>query len=97
MVELLLGYQEAVMLSGYATALYRPLEEAGWTRVERSWSCHAAGHPSRRPGLSREELRRVECVWRNPEAMARIAATGAVGGATGGEGAVAGNDGDEAA
>lgn len=43
LVEVLLSIQGRVVLSGYRNAVYRPLEEAGWTCVDVPTVCYAVG------------------------------------------------------
>lgn len=76
LIRALMSYDGAVMLSGYDSALYAPLKEAGWDVREIEVVCSAAGR-TRASGLqgegkAKERQKRVECVWRNPVAMSRI-------------------------
>lgn len=76
LVDTFLKYDGAIMLSGYDTPLYKPLIDAGWNKKELSVVCTAAGR-TRASGLQgngkvSEEQKRVEVLWRNPEAMRRI-------------------------
>ena len=76
LVETLMSYPGAILLSGYDTPLYAPLEAAGWDKVEVDVVCSAAGH-TRTNGLcgagsSLEKQRRTECLWRNPETQRRL-------------------------
>ena len=71
-------YDGAVVLSGYNSPLYAPLAAAGWDKIEVEVVCSAAGR-TRASGLQgkgnvKAKQRRVECIWRNPEALRRIAA-----------------------
>ena len=43
-----------VILSGYETETYKPLEDAGWSKLSLSISCHAA---------TQTELTRTETLW----------------------------------
>ncbi len=75
LIETLLTYEGSVVLSGYRTPLYRPLEDAGWQCMEVPVTCSAAGR-TRASGLQgagkvRAQQRRVECIWRNPLAVQR--------------------------
>ena len=75
LVRTLLTYDGAVVLSGYDNALYAPLREAGWEMQTVDVVCCAAGR-TRASGLQgaghvKEKQRRVECIWRNPEALRR--------------------------
>jgi len=76
MIKTLLTYNGAVMLSGYNTALYDPLQEAGWDIQRIDVVCSAAGHTRisglQGAGSAKIHQRRVEVVWRNPVAMRRI-------------------------
>lgn len=76
LIRALMSYDGAVMLSGYDSALYAPLKEAGWDMRKVEVVCSAAGS-TRASGLlgagsRKERQKRVECVWRNPVAMRRI-------------------------
>lgn len=69
LVELLLTVQGSVMLSGYDTELYRPLEKAGWVREEFDVTCSAAAR-TRSSGLQgkgscKEKQKRTEVIWMN--------------------------------
>ncbi len=59
LVEGLLNLRGMAALSGYATDLYKPLESAGWRRLE--WDCRCYAHDS-------GEVRRTECLWLSPNA-----------------------------
>jgi len=43
LVERLLNIKGMAILSGYASEIYRPLEDAGWMRKDWQTACHAAG------------------------------------------------------
>lgn len=73
LVNALLECKGAVVLSGYAHDVYKPLEAAGWERIDFETACYAAGR-SRTSGLqgkgaALKKVKRVECVWRNPAAV----------------------------
>jgi len=76
MIQELLRYKGAVMLSGYDSALYLPLKEADWDMQTVEVVCSAAGCTKasglKGAGKRKERQARIECVWRNPEAMRRI-------------------------
>lgn len=79
LVQRLIAYRGAVVLSGYRTPLYVPLEEAGWESIEIDVVCSAAGR-TRSSGLQgtgavKAKQGRVEVIWRNPEALRRAAPT----------------------
>ncbi|MDD5697838.1 MAG: DNA adenine methylase [Victivallaceae bacterium] len=75
LIETLLNYDGAVMLSGYDNHLYAPLQKAGWDVVKVDVICNAAGHTRgnglKGAGKSLEKQKRTECIWRNPEAVSR--------------------------
>jgi DNA adenine methylase len=76
LVEALLNYDGAVLLSGYDSPIYEPLINAGWDRKELNVVCTMAGR-TKSSGLQgvgkvSEQQKRVEILWRNPEAMKRI-------------------------
>lgn len=77
LIATLLRYDGAVVLSGYHNELYAPLEAAGWHCLEVDVVCSAAGRTRasglQGPGAVSARQRRVECIWRNPEAMRRLA------------------------
>jgi DNA adenine methylase len=69
LIEILLSLQGKVLLSGYDTELYRPLEKKGWERREFAVTCSAAGRV-RGSGLQgkgkvKEKQQRTEVVWAN--------------------------------
>ena len=79
LIQTLMGYDGAVVLSGYNSKLYEPLLKAKWDKVEIEVTCSAAGR-TRASGLQgvgnvKAKQARIECIWRNPEAMRRIAAS----------------------
>lgn len=76
LIETLLRYDGAVVLSGYDSAIYAPLRAASWDCLTVEVCCSAAGR-TRVSGLQGEgnvktKQQRTECIWRNPEAMRRI-------------------------
>lgn len=77
LIETLLHYDGAVVLSGYHNELYAPLESTGWGCLEVDVVCCAAGRTRTSgllgPGTVSAKQRRVECIWRNQEAMRRLA------------------------
>ena len=70
LVDLLLKYQGAAVLSGYPNVLYKPLEEAGWERLEFASHCTACGR-TKATKHTLDSLKRIECVWLNPETIKR--------------------------
>jgi len=75
LVDLLLNYDGAVVLSGYASDLYARLETAGWTRTEWQVVCSAAGRTTasglKGVGKCLAKQQRTESVWRNAECLRR--------------------------
>lgn len=76
LVAILLEYRDCVLLSGYATERYRPLDDAGWRRLDVATTCHAAGR-TRASGLQgvghvKATQQRVESIWLNPLAVRRL-------------------------
>ncbi|GIW55008.1 MAG: DNA methyltransferase [Nitrospiraceae bacterium] len=73
LVETLLRIQGAVVLSGYRHPIYEPLEAAGWRRVDKETSCHAAckgrGSPLRGKGNALKHAPRTESLWLSPRAV----------------------------
>lgn len=72
LVQALLVYDGAVVLSGYPTPAYDPLMAAHWERVDIPWACRVTGGTKATGKVTRAERARTECVWRNPEALRRI-------------------------
>ena len=77
LISTLLDYNGAVMLSGYNSSFYARLNKAGWDKQEIEVVCSAAGR-TRTSGLQgtgncKKKQQRIECIWRNPEAMRRVA------------------------
>ncbi len=76
LVQKLLEYDGAILLSGYSHPIYKPLEKAGWTKKEIQVVCSAAGR-TRASGLQGSgkvlaKQKRTEVLWQNPEALRRI-------------------------
>jgi DNA adenine methylase len=74
LVTALLAYDGAVVLSGYPSSMYAPLEAAGWERTEIPWACRISGGSRSSARVPKAQRARTEVVWRNPEAMRRLAA-----------------------
>jgi len=67
LVERLLVLKGKAMLSGYPNEVYKPLEDAGWERIEFDTVCSAVGR-TRFTGIlgkgsAKEKQPRTECVW----------------------------------
>lgn len=78
LIQRLIEYDGAVILSGYNSDLYKPLAAANWDFQSVEVCCSAAGR-TRTSGLQgvgmvKAKQKRIECIWRNPEALRRIAA-----------------------
>lgn len=75
LVQRLLRLEGMAMLSGYVCELYRPLEEAGWKRVDWPVSCYAAARTRasgiQGKGTAAAKVPRVESVWLSPTALCR--------------------------
>lgn len=73
LVEVLLGLEGAVVLSGYQHPVYAPLEEAGWRRLDFPTASRMAGRTRvsgmRGQGAALAKVPRVESVWLNPKAQ----------------------------
>lgn len=80
LVEILLTLQGAVILSGYPNDIYKPLEEAGWLRIDWKTACCAAGRTRftglQGPGAAKEKQPRVESAWLCPKVQARLREVG---------------------
>jgi DNA adenine methylase len=73
LVEALLNYDGAIVLSGYDHSLYKPFVNAGWSQIKIDVVCRAAGR-TRASGLQGvgkvlAKQSRTECIWINPEAQ----------------------------
>ena len=74
LVEAVQRLSGGVVLSGYQTEVYEPLEKAGWRRKQWRTNAYAVGRT--RPtgmvgkGSASEKASRIECVWVNPRVAA---------------------------
>lgn len=69
LVDVLLGVAGPVVLSGYDHPVYEPLVAAGWSLTQyRARASTKVAHGDQGEG----KPPRVECVWRNPQAMAHV-------------------------
>lgn len=72
LIEVLLGLKGAAVVSGYDSPIYRPLDDAGWERIEFQTACYAAGRVRgsgiQGEGAATAKVPRTEVVWRNPKA-----------------------------
>lgn len=76
LVETILRLPGRFVLSGYAHRLYEPLEAAGWSRVDFTTACSAAGR-TRASGLQgvgtiAAKQPRTESVWLDPATAAEV-------------------------
>ena len=75
--RLLHEVQGHVVLSGYAHPVYKPLEDAGWKRIDWKTVCHAVGK-GRDSGLigvkgaTKKLHSRIESVWLDPRTAADV-------------------------
>ncbi|MHB1494494.1 MAG: DNA adenine methylase [Acidithiobacillus sp.] len=72
LVDALLNTQGMVLLSGYRTPLYQPLEDAGWERREYAMDLAAAGRVKTFDAMSasgRTKRQRTECLWLSPRVV----------------------------
>ncbi len=77
MVERLINYKGAVLLSGYPNEIYAPLLDAGWISKSINVICTAAGRTKKSglqgDGICKEKQGRTECLWINPKAQKKMA------------------------
>jgi len=71
LVKILLNIQGKAMLSGYDHEVYRPLEEAGWRKLEVRRRLFATNP---RKNLNGKRIIQVECLWLNYDPPRKIAA-----------------------
>lgn len=71
LVKQLLSMQGRAILSGYSHEVYKPLEDAGWTRLEINYTSSAAGHTRHKKAVQ-ESMKRVECLWLHPGIKADV-------------------------
>jgi DNA adenine methylase len=79
MVGRLLQMQGRALLSGYPSEVYKPLEAAGWRRLEWNYTSCAAG-TTRLNNLTQAQRERTECLWIHagiPVTEEQISSTGA--------------------
>jgi len=73
LVEHLLECPAQCLLSGYAHEVYRPLEEAGWKRLDFETACYAAARTKatgiQGEGASKRMQSRTESIWMNPTTL----------------------------
>lgn len=70
LVDILLRIECMVLLSGYIHPIYKPLENAGWRRVDIPIACYSAGTTSynKRTGervITEKRSKRIESLWLN--------------------------------
>ena len=73
LVKMLLGIKGTAILSGYASDMYKPLEDAGWVRKDWNTVCFVAGRVKNSnlqgKGAALKEQKRVESVWVSPRRL----------------------------
>lgn len=72
LVDTLLNTRGMVLLSGYRTPLYQPLEDAGWERREYAMDLAAAGRVKTFKAMSaagKAKRQRIECLWLSPRVV----------------------------
>jgi len=69
LVDMLLHITGKAMLSGYDHEVYKPLEEAGWTKLVFEAMCWVTGRTRAQKHIyndsNKHKLKRKECVWLN--------------------------------
>lgn len=76
LVQAILRLPGRFVLSGYVHAIYKPLEAAGWTRIDFETACYAVGK-TRATGLqgagsALAKQARTESVWLDPVTAAEV-------------------------
>jgi len=70
LVDMLLHITGKAMLSGYDHEVYKPLEEAGWTKLVFEARCWVTGKTRATKHIyndsNKHKLKRKECVWLSP-------------------------------
>jgi len=70
LVSLILSGKSKFLLSGYNHPIYKPLEDAGWQRIDFKTSCWAVGRTKSSKilgkGAALEKAARTESVWLSP-------------------------------
>lgn len=74
LIEILLKHRGMIILSGYDTPLYRPLDDAGWDHITIETTCSAAGRVKGEGAVKQKQVR-IEHVWRNRLAMENTGST----------------------
>ncbi|BBF63833.1 DNA adenine methylase [Acidithiobacillus ferridurans] len=72
LVDALLNTRGMVLLSGYRTPLYQPLEDVGWERREYAMDLAAAGRVKTFDAMSmagKAKRQRTECLWLSPRVV----------------------------
>jgi len=71
LVAALLELPGKFVLSGYACYAHRPLEEAGWVRVDFTTTCLLSGCREAQVGIP-DHAKRVESVWLDPATASEV-------------------------
>jgi DNA adenine methylase len=77
LIRRVMDYDGCVVLSGYNSPLYAPLQAGGWKMDTVETVCSAAGRTRVSgllgAGVSKTKQRRVECLWLNPQTQKALA------------------------
>jgi len=68
LVDTVLPCKSAIVISGYDHPVYDKLVEHGWQKIQFQTITHMSNTKGK--GQRKLKLQRVECVWRNPKAVA---------------------------
>lgn len=75
LVKILLSIKGYAALSGYPNDIYKPLEQAGWERIDWQTACFAAGRTRasnlQGKGAAMKHQGRTECLWVSPGALVK--------------------------
>jgi DNA adenine methylase len=68
LVDIVLSCKSAIVISGYDHPVYDKLMEHGWQKIQFQTITQMSN--TKGEGQRKLKLQRVECVWRNPKAVA---------------------------
>jgi len=68
LVDIVLSCKSAIVISGYDHPVYDKLVEHGWQKIQFQTITQMSN--TKGEGQRKLKLQRVECVWRNPKAVA---------------------------
>ncbi len=73
LVNILLNIKGKAILSGYQNEIYKPLEQAGWKRIDWLTACSAVGRTRYTKilgeGVAKTKQPRIESIWISPNAF----------------------------